>query len=505
MKNILITGFICVTLVACASHEKQQIAQNTTQSSAAKTVNFPVSCSEQARSGIEYGLTLTHHMMYVEAEKEFNKVIDYEPECAMAHWGVAITLFHPLWPGQTRDAALQKGWDAIVTAKNIKPVTAKESGYINATQAFYINWQTRTHKQRIAAWAAEQKKLYQTYLDDTEAAVLYALSHLANAPKADPAFEHQKQAGALLEKLNAKYPGHPGILHYTIHAYDNPLLAKRALNAANAYDKIAPEVPHALHMPTHIYVRLGAWDKVIELNARSAQAALNYPANGRISHHNPHALDYQVYAHLQKGEYEQAQSVLNRLQETDNYQQTFVSGYALAAIPARMYLEQQQWDHAEQLAVRKPSSFPWEKYPEVEAITYFARGLGAARQGNVVTTKSAINKINAFYRQTGQSYWAVILDAQRKTLMAWLEYQQGNLKTALNLMSEAATLEDSVNKHPVTPGAVLPARELYAEMLLLTGDYGSALKNYRVSLEKSPNRLNSSNGLKQVLSKLGRG
>ena len=457
-------------------------------------VDFPISCSAQARSRTERGLALLHHMMYALAKKEFKALAKKEPDCAMTHWGIAMTLFHPLWPGQPTKRELIIGSAAVEKAKRLNPPTKREQAYIAAVEAFYRDWETVGHPERIASWEVAQKKVYQENPDDIDAATLYALSHLATAPKADKTFAHQKKAGALLENLYAKEPRHPGVIHYMIHAYDNPMLATRAVKPARAYDKIAPDVPHALHMPTHIFVRLGIWPDVIGWNVRSAKAALKYPANKSISHHYPHALDYLIYAYLQGATDKKAEGVLQKIKADSNYQKTFVSGYALAAIPARYYLERKQWGDGAALEVRSPSAFPWEKFPQVEAITYFARGLSAARNGDAAAARMAIETLDVLYERSvkaGRRYWAVLVDAQRKTVAAWITFSKGKKNQALQMIREAADLEDSVDKHPVTPGAVLPARELLGDMLVLLGKYPEAIKAYEASLEISPNRFNS--------------
>jgi tetratricopeptide (TPR) repeat protein len=440
-------------------------------------------------------------MMYSQAEKEFTALAKLAPECAMTHWGIAMTLFHPLWPGQPNEDQLKKGWTAVEKAKSLNPKTEREQAYISAVGTFYQNWQTVSHKQRINSWEKAQEKLYQQYPDDTEAATLYALSHLATAAKADKTYSHQKESGALLEALYANNPKHPGVIHYTIHAYDNPVLANSAVEAARAYDQIAPDVPHALHMPTHIFVRLGIWPDVISWNKRSAKAALNYPANGAISHHYPHALDYLIYGHLQIGENDKAKQVLQAIGAHDNYQKTFVSGYALAAIPARYLLERKQWSEAATLDTRTPNTFPWEKFPEVEAITYFARGLGAARSGDAFAASDGIRTLDDLYERTvnaDQTYWAILVDAQRKTVAAWLAYSQGSNDQAIQLMRQAADLEESVDKHPVTPGSVLPARELLGDLLVLLKKPAEAKVAYEKSLQIAPNRCNSFYGAERA-------
>ena len=496
LKNISLTLFVLL-ISACSKHvsepEPNELSAKSGPNAAGK-VHFPVSCSIQAQSRFDEGLALMHHMMYVQAEKTFEAIAKKEPDCAMAHWGIAMTQFHPLWPGATGEAALKKGSAAVEKANLLSPPTVREQAYVDAAVAFYQNWDSTDHAARIALWENAQKEIHKNYPDDYEGAVLYALSHLATAPKGDDTYAHQKESGALLEKLNREKPDHPGVLHYTIHAYDNPVLASRGLSAAYAYDKIAPDVPHALHMPTHIFVRLGKWLEVIELNGRSARAALNFPADGLISHHYPHALDYKIYGYLQIGADANAEEVLKEINANQNYQKSFVSGYALAAIPARYYLENREWAKAAELNVGKPSSFPWNKFPEIEAMSYYARGLGAARNGDRAGAEKALAKLDELHERTvneSQTYWASQVQIQRNTVAAWIDYLEGDKKQALALMREAADQEDSVDKHPVTPGPIVPAREQLADMLMESGKPAEAMAEYERVLEISPNRFNS--------------
>lgn len=469
-------------------------------------VNFPISCSSEVQRRFERAVAMLHHMMYAQAERGFRSLVVSEPDCAMAHWGVAMTLFHPLWPGEPTETELQQGSEAIEKARALKPSTEREQAYITATRAYYNNWQQTSHKERIATWETAQRSVYPDNSEDIDAAAFYALALLATAPKVDKSYTNQKEAGALLEDLYAREPEHPGVIHYLIHAYDNPALAGRAVEAARAYDKIAPDVPHALHMPTHIFTRLGIWADSIDWNVRSARAALKYPVNGFVSHHYLHALDYLIYAYLQSAEDVKAEEVLNQMHERDNYQQTFVTGYALAALPARYTLERRQWNEAAQLEIPARDSFPWEDYPEVEVIIHYARGLGAARSGNITAAREALSALDAIHERllkAGQQYWEVLVDAQRKTVAAWIDYSGGKKDSALIRMREAAALEDSVDKNPVTPGSVLPAWELLGEMLLLSGNPEEALEAYETSLAISPYRFNGLYGAGRAAERMG--
>jgi tetratricopeptide (TPR) repeat protein len=290
-----------------------------------------------------------------------------------------------------------------------------------------------------------------------------------------------------------KAPEHPGLFHYIIHAYDNPVLAGDAVEIARGYDKLAPNVPHALHMPSHIFVRLGFWQDAIDWNIRSAAAAKMNSLGDAISLHYVHALDYLMYSYLQQGKDNLAKDILKQVNESE-HEDSFIAAYGIAASQARYVLERKKWDQAAILPVRTHKMFPWDKYPWCESIIYFTSGLGAARINNLITANNALLKLNEMYDKTvrvGQNYWAILIDAQRKTVEAWIAYSEGKLTEALELMKKAADLEDSVDKHPVTPGAVLPARELLGEMLLLMKNPVEALYAFEMSLKISPNRFNS--------------
>lgn len=492
-----LTIFLYLMVSMASSHEGHEPEEQPIEVSANASigeVNFPISGSKQAQDRFERALALMHHMMYVQAEKEFTELARAEPDIAMAHWGIAMTQLHPVWPGQPSEQALKKGVAALQKAKSLQPAIQRERDYIIAAETFFTGWENVEHKDRISLWEAAQEKVYLKYPDDTDAAALYALARLATASKADKNFTHQKQAGVILDKLFVNHPEHPGVLHYSIHAYDNPVLASRGVEAARAYDKIAPEIPHALHMPTHIFVRQGIWADTIAWNIRSAKSALQYPANGTVSHHYAHGLDYLAYAYLQSAEDKKVEDILVQLEEKNNYQETFVNAYALAAVPARYLLERKQWEDAAALAIRNPTSFPWEKFPQLEAITYFSRGVGAARTGDILSAEQIVDKMDVLYKETvdaGRPYWATLVDSQRKTVAAWVALSKGDEEQALSMMHEAAFIEDSVDKHPVTPGAILPARELLGDMLAVTGKHAEAIKAYEMSLEISPNRFNS--------------
>ncbi len=452
-------------------------------------VEFSNSCKPEAAETINSSVALLHHMMYAQAEQELLKVLEIDPDCAMAYWGIAMTQFHPLWAPPSKKE-LKKGHEAAMKANELKPGTPREQSYVDAVAAFYTDWDTTDHKSRIQAWSDGQKNVLDANPEDVNAGAFYSLSLLATAPKADKSFKNQKAAGALLEKLHKQYPEHPGLFHYTIHAYDNPVLAKRAVPVARDYDKIAPDVPHALHMPSHIFVRLGMWPETITWNIRSADSAKRQSTD-TMSLHYIHAVDYLMYAYLQQGQYQKAVELLNKVNSIKDYQDSFASAYGIAAAQARYPLERAEWAEAASLGTRTHASFPWDKHPQYEAITYYAKGLGAARNGDVEGAKKNKAKLDELYQNTvdsGDKYWGVIVDAQRQTVDAWITYASGDKEQGLLMMSEAADLEDSMDKHPVTPGAVMPARDMYGDMLIMSDRPADALAAYEASLKISPNR-----------------
>ena len=469
-------------------------------------VDFPTSCSSEAQETFTSGLALYHHMMYGQAESTFSRAAEQDPDCAIAYWGSAMTYFHPLWPGQPSESDLKNGAAALKKARKASKKSDRENAYIRAASAFYAKVDKLDHATRIQRWETAQKQLLDEFPEDIEAGALYGLSHLATAPKSDKTFSHQKEAGAMMETLLKKAPHHPGLFHYIIHAYDNPVLAPRAVEVARGYDKLAPEVPHALHMPTHIFVRLGLWPDVIQWNIRSADAAWKQPAGDKTSMHYVHALDYLMYAYLQQGRTDEAQVVLDRINRVDNFQTTSATAYGIAAAQARYPLERRQWDKAASLELRTHASFPWDRFPEFEAMTYFARGYGAARSGDLQSANAALDVLNTLYDKAvgaGQSYWAVHVDSQRKTVEAWIAYAEGDFDRATAVMNQSADIEDSVDKHPVTPGAVLPARELLGDLFLLLNQPKEALMAYEESLSTSPNRFNSLSGASRAAALLG--
>ena len=343
------------------------------------TVRFSGGCSPKLDTLIRFGIALIHHMTYEDAEYTFNKVIKSDPDCFWGYWGKAMTLEHPLWPDIPDEDMLKEGYVLSQTALNLAK-TKKEKYYGAAIAAYFKDGLNKNEHERLIAfndgWQLASKELP----DDIEAKLFSVLSMLAIAPPNDKSYKVQREAGAICENILKSIPDHPGAFHYAIHAYDFPPLAQNALRVARNYSKIAPEIPHALHMPTHIFTRLGYWQESIDLNLRSAVVAKKIPVRGHISAQYFHALDYLEYAYLQQSEYEKARDIAILIDTlSGTFENSPITAYAIAAIPGRILLEYQKWSDAANLTLNNKSKFPWKKFPQDEALIYFAKGIGAGR------------------------------------------------------------------------------------------------------------------------------
>jgi tetratricopeptide (TPR) repeat protein len=470
------------------------------------TVNFPVSCNEEARGHAERGLALLHNMTYEGSRAEFAEAIAADSDCAMGFWGQAMSYIHPLWSDPPDEVEFKKGQDLLKKARTRAKKTAWELAYIAAAESYYKEGRNESEKVNLASYEKAWEKVYRQFPEDLEAACFYALAHMATADPSDKTYAKQKRAGAIAEKVLYQISDHPGAHHYIIHAYDYPELAEKALAVARNYGKIAPSVPHALHMPTHIFTRYGIWEESIAMNRRSADAALKHPVGGAISLHYTHALDYLAYAYLQRGEDKKAKQVLDTIRDIKKPVQAHVaSAYTFAAVPARLALERQEWADAASLKPRLPANYPWERFPAMEAVTHFARALGAARSGNTQVAGKALEKLAALHDLSVKisAYWTKQIEIMRLSALAWSKYEGGLKEEGLNIMQKAAEMEASTEKHPVTPGEVLPARELLGDMLLEMGRYTKAKEAYETALNRSPNRLNSMYGAGRAAELIG--
>ena len=459
-------------------------------------VHFPTSCRAEVEAEFTRAVALLHSFGYEEARRSFEIVAAKDPGCGMAYWGIAMTYYHPIWVAPN-PAELAAGRAAAEKAAELGGKTERERAYIDAVGAFYRDSQTLPHAARAAAYEQSIEAVSRRFPDDHEAMIFYAL--LLCASSSDPTFARQKKGAAILNGLLPVEPQHPGITHYMIHAFDYPPLASEALPAARAYAKIAPSSPHALHMPSHIFTRLGLWRESIASNIASADAARRLAAKrhpGAAAFDAMHALDYLEYAYLQIGDDAHARRVLDEAIAATKFDEAqFAAGYALVAIPARWTLERRDWKGAARLRLPM-AELPWERYSYAPATTYFAQAVGAARSGQPDRARAALGKLQevqvALAKAPPPGYdWASAVEAMRLAAAAWVAYGEGSKDEAILLARAGADLEDKTGKHPVTPGAVLPARELLGDMLLAEGRAADALVEYEGSLREAPARFNS--------------
>jgi hypothetical protein len=460
------------------------------------TVVFPISCNDTAQAEFNRGVALIHSFWYAEAEKAFRGVAEADASCGMAWWGVAMANLHPIWAPPTPDE-LKTGREAAAKAAALGAKTDRESAYIAAISTFYTDAEKLDHPLRMAAYEKAMAALERDQPKDTEAAIFHALSLLGVASPKDKTYAKQKEAAAILNRILPAQPDHPGIAHYLIHSFDYPELAELALPAARVYAKLAPASPHALHMPSHIFTRLGLWDDSIASNLASAEAARKHVAQrmpGATAFDELHAVDYLVYAYLQEGRIDDARALVDKVQHVtrvDNPNQ-FAAAYAISAAPARFALERRQWKEAAALTV--PTIIDWTKVPYAEANIHFARGIGGARSGELAIARDAVARLAAIRQSLldqKNSYWADQVEIQRMSVAAWLAHADQHDDEALRLMHAAVNLDATTEKHPVTPGAIVPARELLAEMLLETGKRSDALAEAQRVLHDAPKRRNA--------------
>jgi len=458
-------------------------------------VDFQTSCPEAARAPFNRAVALLHHMTYSGARAAFAAIASDYPTCAMAHWGVAMTLFQPLWPTRPGPQDLERGLQEVRKAREAGETTAREKLFIAAAAAFFDPSLT-DYWDRIGKWAEASRAVYDAYPDDVEAMAMFALSHLATAP-ATGDMSHHETAAAVLADILSEHPTHPGAVHYTIHAQDAPGREHETPGVVRGYADIAPRNPHALHMPTHIYVRQGEWNDVVEGNIAAAQAALDNPAGDQqqwVWDEYPHAVEYEVYALLQLGDDAAALEAMTRLQAIPNLQPTFKTAFNLSSIPARYALERRAWAEAAQLEPRPSPSLPWDRFAWPEAVTWFARGMGAVRSGDVGPAREAearLNTLSDVSAQAGEELFSRQIEILRLAVTAWIARSQGDGSTAVRFMREAVSLEAATPKHAVTPAPTLPANELLGDLLLESDNPVDALAAYEASLRSYPNRFNS--------------
>lgn len=484
-------------LISCSPEEKQF-----------GSVAFAISGSKKVKEDFNLAVKILHSFEYDEAEKVFAKIIDEEPGCAMAYWGVAMSNFHPLWTAPT-EAELQKGSKAVKIAQSIKQKSNRETDYIKAIASFYADWDKLDHRTRTINFEKSMEQLAANYPDDKEASIFYALALNAAADPADKTFAKQKKAGSILQSLYPKGSDHPGVVHYLIHTYDSPELAEFGLPAARKYASVAPSSAHALHMPSHIFTRLGLWDECIRSNKASVASAQCYAEEAAIKGHwdeELHGLDYLIYGHLQKGENDLAKQQLDYLKNIKEVNPpSFKVAYAFAASPSRYLLENKLWKEAASLSPHK-ANFSWENFPWQKAIINFTRLMGSVHLGNVTSAKAELKELIRLrdkLLEQNDAYKANQVEIQIKSGEAWIRFKEGKNEEALMFMNLAADMEDKTEKHPVTPGEVIPARELLGDLLMQMNKPVEALEAYEKNLKKHRNRFNGVYGAALAAEKTG--
>ena len=460
------------------------------------TVHFATSCNETAQRRFDRAMRYQHSFWYQASKEIFDDVLKADPECGIAYWGIALSLlFNPHAPPPAPNLPL--GLAAIQKGKAVGAKTQRERDYIDALAVFYTDYDKMPHGARVQAYLKAMEALAQKYPDDDEAQIFYAITLNVAASPNDKTYSNQLKGAALLEPIFRRQPRHPGVAHYLIHLYDTPALAEKGLDAARRYAGIAPAAPHAQHMPSHIFTRVGAWNDSIASNIASARAA----KDGKDFDEQLHAMDYMVYAYLQLARDQEARAVVDDMNAViGTNPDRFVGPYALAVAPARYALERGDWKGAAQLQV-KPSKFAY-----ADAMTHFARALGGSRSGNPEAARADIARLAELrdtLRQAKDSYWAEQVDIQRQVATAWVLYAEGKYDDALRAMSAAADAEDKTEKHPVTPGVPTPARELLGAMLLDREMAREALAAFEATIKKEPNRFNAFAGAARAAERLG--
>jgi hypothetical protein len=522
MKRIgwLLLFFFLCTFTLPADDDKEHHHHEDMNEAQLGTVHFPVSCAVSVQKPFERGVALLHSFWYEEAEKEFLQIAKDDPRCAMAHWGVAMSLWHQLWNepdekviarglGECKKARKNEASGSYrtltgaVVAKDSEPVSPREEAYLDAICTFYRRSDTLDHAARAKAYSDAMKKVYDAYPDDHEAAVFYALSLLASEPHNDETFANRKEAAAILEKLFAVEPDHPGVAHYLIHSYDKPQLAQLGIPAARRYAQIAPMAPHALHMPSHIFARVGLWQDDIQSNLASIAAtrktaAMHMGGEG----HQFHAMDFLVYAYLQSGREADAAKVIEEVKTMPKMESMYghdfdPETYALSEFPAVYNLELRHWADAAALQI-VPGALPGD-----QAITHWARALGAARSGNLAQAHKDLEQIDEIrkkLRADKKPLTAEVVDQDYQEAEAWILHAEGEDDKAVSMLRTLAEKNDKLGEEP----ASIPAREMLADLLLEAKHPQQALTEYQTDLRLNPNRFNGLYGAAQAAEEAGK-
>jgi tetratricopeptide (TPR) repeat protein len=482
------------------------------------TVTFPITCAPDVQSDFARGVALLHSFFYEEARRVFTSVAERDPKCAMAQWGIAMTWWHPIWTPPTPDE-MRSGKAAIEKAMSMNSGSDRERGFITALNTYYNTADSSSAapvgqschgpvgpRDRVLAYEKAMRQLRDKYPDDFEVQTFYAFAVLGvgYATPTDTTLSKQLEAADMLEKLWKQNPNHPGVVHYLIHAYDYPQFAQRGLTAARAYDSIAPWVPHALHMPSHIFTRLGMWDESIAANRASTEASRAYAA---LRHRDAteaeelHALDYLAYSYLQEAQDAEAKKIVDfaaKVRRT-NPELEFSAAYALAAIPTRYAFERNDWAGAANLSI--PNVPHWSSFPFMEALIEYGHALGRAHTGDLDGARKAVARMQQLRDATKDpkfDYFKSHLDLQMQAASAWIAAAEGKKTEAIDVLRRAADSEDTLGKHPVSPGAFVPVREQLGALLLETGQPTEARRQFEAALKMYPGRFRGLYGAAQA-------
>jgi hypothetical protein len=487
---VIAAGVMLPPMLSSQEHEHQHPAGRLGR------VVFPVSCSPVAQRRFEHAMAVLHSFWWEEGDHAFREVLATDSTCAMAHWGLALNAWGNPFAGGPSGPALAKGVEAAARASSLPARTARERGFVHATAALYRDADSTPNAARLQAYADTMARLHRNLPGDVEVSIYYALGLLATAPKTDTTFAQQRRAISILDPLFARYPNHPGLAHYVIHATDSPRLARLGLNAARRYAQIAPAAPHAQHMPSHIFVRLGLWNETIASNWKSFSAGDSYArAMGQPgAPEELHALDYAVYGYLQRGQDSAARAAVAKgAQVKTTNSRGLVAAYNRTAMAARIPLERGDWAAAAELPAPADSLAPI-----ATALVRFSRAIGRARSSRAEAARSeveALDSIATALEAKGEPYWARIVGIKRDVAESWARLASGDTAGALTLAKAAADSEEVTDKHPVTPAELLPARELEGDMLLLVGRPAEARVAYRATLARERGRARSMYGL----------
>lgn len=483
-------GFYALGLLGCLVAGAQEVHVHPAPEKLGD-VSFPISCKPAVQQEFDRAVALLHSFAYTAAYEAFRGVAEQDPGCAMAHWGIAMTYYHQLWEPAIAAPSIARAREEIEQAVRIGSATERERGFVEAVGLAFQDATTVPYSTRRQNYEQAMADLASKNKSDVEVQVFYALALLSSASSTDKRHNKQKAAADLLEPLHRAYPGHPGISHYLIHAYDNAELASRGLPAARAYSLIAPSAPHALHMPSHIFTRLGLWEDSIASNVSARDAARKTGDVGE----ELHAMDYLVYAYLQTGRNTEAAQVIEELKAMPKSSDgDFKAGYAATAMPIRYAVERRQWTEAATIA-SPPSGLP-----HVMAMAIWARGLGQARSGhpaNTVVTIGDLQRIENQLQAAGDLYWATQVKIMKREVMAWSAQAEGKHDDAVTWMREAADEEDAIEKLPVTPGPIVPAREQLGDLLLEQGHPDLAYQEFSIALVSAPGRRGALRGMAQ--------